>query len=210
MIAKRLFRPSHATIVAYLALFVALGGTTYAATSLPANSVGTKQLANGAVTTGKLHNQAVTAGKVANHSLTGAQINVAALGTVPNAAHAANADQLAGAPASSYLAHCPTGLVKVPNGNLCFDPNVRPEATWADALNICAQAGLKLPTEGELVQAFNDLDASQTSQWTSTGFDASFGFAALLVNDNSSRAIDVAASSLSNTAPYRCVTYASN
>ena len=26
------FRPSHGTVVAYLALFVALGGTTYAAT----------------------------------------------------------------------------------------------------------------------------------------------------------------------------------
>jgi hypothetical protein len=41
-------------IVAYLALFVALGGTSYAALSLPANSVGTKQLRNGAVTPAKL------------------------------------------------------------------------------------------------------------------------------------------------------------
>jgi len=30
--------------IALLALFLALGGTTYAAVSLPANSVGTKQL----------------------------------------------------------------------------------------------------------------------------------------------------------------------
>ena len=35
--------------VAYLALFVALGGTSYAATQLPANSVGTAQLRPGAV-----------------------------------------------------------------------------------------------------------------------------------------------------------------
>ena len=35
--------------VSYLALFVALGGTSYAATSLPANSVGTTQLRAGAV-----------------------------------------------------------------------------------------------------------------------------------------------------------------
>ena len=32
--------------IALLALFIALGGTTYAATSLPKNSVGTKQLRN--------------------------------------------------------------------------------------------------------------------------------------------------------------------
>ena len=38
----------HSVIVAYVALFIALGGTGYAAMSLPANSVGTGQLRNGA------------------------------------------------------------------------------------------------------------------------------------------------------------------
>jgi hypothetical protein len=36
--------------VAYLALFVALGGTSYAAINLPAGSVGSKQLRNGSIT----------------------------------------------------------------------------------------------------------------------------------------------------------------
>ena len=42
---------SHArhNLVAYLALFVALGGTSYAAINLPAKSVGTKQLRAGSV-----------------------------------------------------------------------------------------------------------------------------------------------------------------
>jgi hypothetical protein len=55
--------------VALLALFVALGGTTYAATTLPKNSVGTRQLRHGAVTGAKLHKSAVTAVKVKAHSL---------------------------------------------------------------------------------------------------------------------------------------------
>jgi hypothetical protein len=42
-------RPSPALAVSCLALAVALGGTGYAAVTLPANSVGTKQLRNGAV-----------------------------------------------------------------------------------------------------------------------------------------------------------------
>jgi hypothetical protein len=68
--------------IALLSLFVALGGTTWAAMSLPANSVGTPQLkAN-----------AVTGGKVKNHSLTGADILLSSLGKVPSAAHAATAD----------------------------------------------------------------------------------------------------------------------
>ena len=74
--------PSPALCVALLSLFVALGGTTWAAMSLPANSVGTPQLkAN-----------AVTGGKVKNHSLTGADILLSSLGKVPSAAHAATAD----------------------------------------------------------------------------------------------------------------------
>jgi len=68
--------------VALLSLFVALGGTTWAAVSLPASSVGTPQLkAN-----------AVTGGKVKNHSLTGPDILLSSLGMVPSAAHAVTAD----------------------------------------------------------------------------------------------------------------------
>jgi hypothetical protein len=40
--------------VGYVALFIALGGVSYAAISVPANSVGTRQLRKGAVTKSKL------------------------------------------------------------------------------------------------------------------------------------------------------------
>ena len=49
-----------ANAIAYLALFVALGGTGYAAVSIPAGSVGTRQLRNGAVTAGKLDGRSIT------------------------------------------------------------------------------------------------------------------------------------------------------
>jgi hypothetical protein len=50
----RLVRHVRQQIVGYVALFIALGGVSYAALKLPANSVGTKQLKNGAVTSRKL------------------------------------------------------------------------------------------------------------------------------------------------------------
>jgi|SRR5579884_1856149 len=77
--------------VSLAALFVALGGTSYAAFALPKNSVGTKQLKNGAVTTKKIKNGAVTNSKIANGAVTASKINTAGL-TVPNALHASSAD----------------------------------------------------------------------------------------------------------------------
>lgn len=87
-----------ATIISLIALFVALGGTSYAAVTLPRNSVGTKQLKNNAVTSTKIKNGAVT----------GAKVNLATLGTVraaANADHATSADNalaLGGQPAANY------------------------------------------------------------------------------------------------------------
>jgi hypothetical protein len=52
-----------------VALMVALGGTSYAAVSLPSHSVGTAQLKNGAVTRVKLGKDAVRSSNVADHSL---------------------------------------------------------------------------------------------------------------------------------------------
>jgi hypothetical protein len=84
-------RPSPALVVAFVALVVALGGTSYAAFSLPKNSVGSKQIKNGAVTNSKLKKGAVTTGKIKNGTVTKSKINTSGL-TVPNALHANSAD----------------------------------------------------------------------------------------------------------------------
>jgi hypothetical protein len=66
---RRLRAPSPALVVAVVALFVALGGTTYAATSLPKNSVGAKQLKKNAVTGTKIKNGAVTKTKISKKTI---------------------------------------------------------------------------------------------------------------------------------------------
>jgi hypothetical protein len=62
-------RPTHATVVAYLSLFVALGGTSVAAVQLTKNSVKSKQIKNGQVKTADLGRGAVTSAKVRDRSL---------------------------------------------------------------------------------------------------------------------------------------------
>jgi hypothetical protein len=78
----------HATygnVTATLALFIALGGSAYAAVALPANSVGSRQLRKNAVTTSKIKNNAITGAKVRKDTLTGADIRESTLGQVPSA-----------------------------------------------------------------------------------------------------------------------------
>lgn len=57
-------RPSPALAISLVALFVSLGGASYAAIRIPNNSVGTAQLRHGAVTNSKIRAEAVTFGKI--------------------------------------------------------------------------------------------------------------------------------------------------
>lgn len=65
----RVLRHLRSQAVAYVALFVALGGTGYAAVSLPAHSVGSRQLRTGAVGTSQLKNHSVAPIKLASGSI---------------------------------------------------------------------------------------------------------------------------------------------
>ena len=64
-------RPSHATVVAYLGLFVALGGTGYAISELEKDGVTSKHLKDGGVKTKDIADDAVTSPKVQDGSLLG-------------------------------------------------------------------------------------------------------------------------------------------
>jgi hypothetical protein len=100
-------RLTYGNIVATLALFIALGGVSYAAATLPKNSVGSAQLKSKAVTEKKLAKSSVTSNAikngtiadadVKNGSIGGGKINAGSLGTVPfatSAGSAASSDQI--------------------------------------------------------------------------------------------------------------------
>jgi len=79
------FKPRYANVTSSLALFVALGGGAYAATALPARSVGATQLKRNAVVRAKIKNNAVNGSKVAINSLTGDDVKETTLNKVPAA-----------------------------------------------------------------------------------------------------------------------------
>jgi hypothetical protein len=68
-VARLTSRLSYANVVATIALFVALGGSGYAAVTLSKNSVTSKSIKNGQVKTADLAKNAVTSAKIKDFSL---------------------------------------------------------------------------------------------------------------------------------------------
>jgi len=84
-------------VVASVALFLALGGSVYAASLIDGSSIKLKslpgnRLAPGSVPANRLEPGAIPGSRLAPRSITGQQIDVATLGQVPSAVHADNAD----------------------------------------------------------------------------------------------------------------------
>jgi hypothetical protein len=117
----RSYRPSASMIVALVALFVAMSGTTYAVKrlSLPKRSVGSTQIKKKAirnyhikarnVTRTKISRSAIDSSLVQNNSLRGTDILEASLATVPSASKAANADKVGGLGVQKFSFRGPAG-----------------------------------------------------------------------------------------------------
>ena len=148
-------RLNYANVTASIALFAALGGTSYAAIKLPAKSVGSIQIKTSAVTKSKIAAGAVDATKVRNGAITGADIAAGAVdgskvrdgslsaadiaGKVPTAATADGLAQIHRAtvaaandpaPANSFSvkavsAECPAGTFVVGGGASLSDQNAQ-------------------------------------------------------------------------------------
>jgi hypothetical protein len=139
---RRLRAPSPALVIALIALFVALGGTSYAAIKLPKNSVGSKQLKKNAVTGVKIKNKAVTASKINTSGL-----------TVPNATHATSADS---ATSATNATNATTAANATDLGGVAASGYVKNSGT------------IYIPTGHANWQQFNSTDNDKVSRFTDT------------------------------------------
>jgi hypothetical protein len=89
---KHLRRPSPATAIAMIALFVALGGTGYAAAT---GSIDSREIRNNTVQGKDIRNSTIQGADVRNNTLTGSDVAESKLGKVPSAANADSASNAA-------------------------------------------------------------------------------------------------------------------
>jgi hypothetical protein len=145
-------RPSPALVVATVALFVALGGTVWAAARIDGRDVKPKSLPGNRLVVGSMPGNRLRPG-----AIRGDRIDSATLGRVPSAAHAETADaakvadtaihaQAASdsATVNGYAAGCVEGTRQFAGG--CWELRTEPTAMTAFAAEAtCAHSGGELP-----------------------------------------------------------------
>jgi hypothetical protein len=161
--------------VAFSALVIALGGTSYAVTKIDPRSVGSKQLKKAAVARAHIKANAVNGAKVAGNALKGADIDEASLGQVPSAAAAdraaaaAVADRATQADRAGAAAALDRVVYRSAAGTVAPAPNIN-ESTLTkgtarcDAGLLVVGGGVRVDDEAGVVDSYPDGAAA----WTAT------------------------------------------
>jgi hypothetical protein len=135
-------RLTYANVMATLAVFIALGGSSYAALTITGRDV---------------KNRSLTQRDLKRNTLGGSSIKETRLGKVRRAR---NADRLNGRSAARFLVQCPDGTVPV--SDVCFELAARAPAAYGIAAGVCegvgrpAGPGRRLPSHDELMTAIGD------------------------------------------------------
>jgi hypothetical protein len=135
----RIHRPRYADVAATLALLLAMGGTAYAATNLPAHSVGTKQLQSKAVTGSKIAPQAVTTPKLKDGVVTNAKLADGSVDTAKLGDASVSSSKLADGSVSNFkiaagsVTHSKLGSSSIDGSNIAANSLSLADIVGADA-----------------------------------------------------------------------------
>jgi hypothetical protein len=134
-------RLTYANVVATLALFVALGGSSYAALR-----IGSGEIVNNSVRGKDIRNRTITHRDVGRNALGGENIKESRLGTVPRA------NALTAKGAAGLRLRCPAGTQLA--AGLCLETGTRQPSPYYSAVESCGAVttgNKRLPTHAELV-----------------------------------------------------------
>lgn len=133
---------SYANVMATLAVFIALGGSSYAAVKLTGRDI---------------QDGSLTARDIKRNALGGKRIKESRLDRVPRAR---NADRLNGVTAARLLVRCSKDAVPV--SDVCVERTARDASSYGVSAGVCegvgrpASPGRRLPSHDELMTAIGD------------------------------------------------------
>jgi hypothetical protein len=150
---------TYANVMATVAVFIALGGSSYAAWTISGSSIKSRSIS------GK---------KLKRNTLGGREIKETRLARVPRAR---NADRLGGLPAANFKIRCPRDTT--PMADVCVERTPRGPSAYGSAVLECAQVGTpagpgrRLPTHAELMAALTGLQLGAGGELTSSVYPSS-------------------------------------
>jgi hypothetical protein len=156
-------RLSYANVMSTIAVFIALGGSSYAALQ-----IGSGDIANNSLRSVDVRDRTIRERDVRRNTLGGRSIRESRLGRVPRAIEA---DRLGGMTAADLLVKCPEGTYPV--ADVCVETTPRPAAAYGTATIQCATTGVpagpgrRLPTHGELLAALSGVQLAPGGELTS-------------------------------------------
>jgi hypothetical protein len=188
-------RLTYANVVATLALFVALGGSSYAALKISGREI-------------KAHT--ITGKNIKRNSLGRRQIKESNLSAVPRALNAARLD---GMTAERFLVRCPAGTIPV--AGICVEIQAHPPVAYGNAVYECgaidtkSAAGRRLPTHNELMEALTheEIQLAAGGELTSevTASSSEPGRVEDLYVTSKGGAVGVTPDTFAGAKSYRCV-----
>jgi hypothetical protein len=135
---------SYANVTATIALFLALGGTSYAVLQVRSgdvvdNSLRSRDIQNGTLLGRDIRDRVLKARDIHRNSLGSGVIKESGLATVP---HAADADRLDGASAQELRLKCPSDTLN--KAGVCIETSPRDLSGFVGAVDQCSRAGRQL------------------------------------------------------------------
>jgi len=159
MLDKLRGRLTYANVMSTLAVFIALGGSSYAAYTINGSSI---------------KNRSVTGRKLRHNTITGYEVKESTLARVPRAR---NADRLGGLAAADFKIKCPSDTF--PIADVCVERTPRPATSYGSAVLHCEQVGTpatpgrRLPTHGELMAALGAVQLAPGGELTANVYPSS-------------------------------------
>jgi hypothetical protein len=187
-------RLTYANVLSTVAVFIALGGSSYAALTISGSHIKKRSIAGV---------------KLKRNTLTGHEIKESRLGRVRSAA---NASRLEGLTAADFKIRCPSDTF--PIADVCVERTARTASAYGSAVLQCLQVGTpvgpgrRLPTHGELRAALTAVQLAQGGELTSNVYPSStdLGRLDVLYVTDQVGSVALTPDTFAGRKAYRCVT----